>query len=91
MIGNNFLDIMLHQRFTGHQSYVLLCTETTLSNPPVLHFWSEISKIVKSWNNLNSFHLHIGKINKNYDRKYFFGYHDALKIYRAPKLCSVMY
>ena len=21
------------------------------------------------------------KINKNYDRKYFFGYHDALKIY----------
>ena len=26
------------------------------------------------------------KINKNYDRKYFFGYHDALKIYGAPKL-----
>ena len=26
MIGNNFLDIMMHQRFTGYQSYVLLCT-----------------------------------------------------------------
>ena len=33
MIGNHFLDIMIHQRFTGHQSYVLLCPETTLSNP----------------------------------------------------------
>ena len=31
------------------------------------------------------------KINKNYDRKYFFGYHDALKIYGAPKLSTVMY
>ena len=28
------------------------------------------------------------KINRNYDRKYFFGYHDALKIYGAPKLCT---
>ena len=25
---------MMHQRFMGHQSYVLLCTETTLSNHP---------------------------------------------------------
>jgi len=31
------------------------------------------------------------KINKNYDRKYFFGNHDALKIYGAPNLCTVMY
>ena len=30
-------------------------------------------------------------MNKNYERKYFFGYHDALKIYGAPKLCTVMY
>ena len=37
MIGNNFLDIMMHEQFTGHQSYVLLCTETILSNPPVVH------------------------------------------------------
>jgi hypothetical protein len=26
------------------------------------------------------------KINENYDKKYFFGYHEALKIYGAPKL-----
>ena len=32
MIGNNFFDIMMHQRFTGHQSHVLLSTESTLSN-----------------------------------------------------------
>ena len=32
--------------------------------------------------------MHIGKQNKNYDKKYFFGYHDALKIYGAPKLCT---
>ena len=31
------------------------------------------------------------KINKNYGSKYLFGYHDALKIYGAPKLCTVMY
>ena len=31
------------------------------------------------------------KIDKNYNRKYFFGYHDALKIYRAPMLFTVMY
>ena len=37
MVGNNFFDIMMHKRFMGHQSYVLLCTETTISNPPVVH------------------------------------------------------
>ena len=26
------------------------------------------------------------KINENYDKNKFFGYHDALKIYGAPKL-----
>ena len=31
------------------------------------------------------------KINKNYGRKYFFRFYDALKIYGAPKLCTVMY
>jgi hypothetical protein len=31
------------------------------------------------------------KINKNYEKKKKFGYHDhALKIYGAPKLCTVM-
>ena len=28
---------MMHERFMGHQRYVLLCTETTISNPPVVH------------------------------------------------------
>ena len=31
------------------------------------------------------------KINKNYDWKKLFWYHDALKIYGAPKLCTFMY
>ena len=31
------------------------------------------------------------KIDKNYDKKNFFDYHDVLKIYEAPKLCTVMY
>ena len=31
------------------------------------------------------------KINKNYDMKKLFEYHDALKSYGAPKLCTVMY
>ena len=30
------------------------------------------------------------KINENYDKKFFFGYYEALKIYGAPKLCTVM-
>ena len=30
------------------------------------------------------------KINETYDKKYFLGYHEALKIYGAPKLCTVM-
>ena len=36
MIGNFFLILWCISWFTGHQSYVLLCTETTLSNPPVV-------------------------------------------------------
>ena len=30
------------------------------------------------------------KLNKSYDKKQIFGYHDALKICGAPKLCSKM-
>ena len=34
---NHFLTTMISiKRFLGHQSYVLLCTETTVSNPPVV-------------------------------------------------------
>ena len=29
-------------------------------------------------------------INRNYHKKYVFGYHDELKIYGAPKICTVM-
>ena len=37
MIRNNFLAIkMIHYSFLGHQSYVLLFTETNVSNPPVV-------------------------------------------------------
>ena len=32
----------------------------------------------------------VKKINENYDKRYIFGYHDALKIYGVPNLCSVM-
>ena len=47
MVGNNFFDIMMHKRFLGHQSYALLCTETTLSNPPVVHFCVKYQKLSK--------------------------------------------
>ena len=30
------------------------------------------------------------KMNENYDKKKIFGYHDALKIYGASKLCTFM-
>ena len=54
MIGNDFLDIMMHKRFTEHQSYVLLCTETTLSNPPVVHSKSscDVHLLRSLWINL---------------------------------------
>ena len=61
-----------------HQSYVLLCSKIT-SFP--------LSK-VKFFQN-PSCHI-LEKINKNYDKKLIFGYCDALKIYGAPKLCTVM-
>ena len=31
------------------------------------------------------------KMNENHDKKLFFGYHEELKIYGAPKLFTVMY
>jgi hypothetical protein len=30
-------------------------------------------------------------INEKYDKKYLLGSYDALKIYGAPKFCTVMY
>ena len=75
----------------GHQSYVLLCTETTLSNHPGVIFWVKYQKILKVEMILIPFTYILEKIDKNYNRKYFFGYHDALKIYRVPMLFTVMY
>ena len=49
---------------------------------------SVTSSKVKIFQNPFCFKLEI--INKNYHKKYFFGYHDALKIYGATKLCTVM-
>ena len=37
-----------------------------------------------------SFLSHFEKIIENYDKKYIFGNHEALKIYGAPKLYTVM-
>ena len=72
----------------GHQSYVLLCSEIT-SFPPSEGEFSEklgIFSKLKIYQNPFCFKLEI--INKNYHKKFFFGYHDALKIYGAPKLCT---
>jgi hypothetical protein len=74
----------------GHQSYVLLCNKIT-SFPPSEGEFSEklgIFSKVTIFQNPSCYILE--KINKNYDNIFFFGYHDALKIYWAPKLCTVM-
>ena len=75
----------------GHQTYVLLCTETTLSNHPGLIFWVKYQKLLKVEIIEIPFSYILEKIGKNYDRKFFFEYHDALKVYGAPNLCAVMY
>ena len=36
----------------------------------------------------NPSHHILKKTNKNYDKRQIFGYHDASKIYGAPKLCT---
>ena len=38
----------------------------------------------------NHFFYILEKLNKNYDKKQIFGYHDELKIHGASKLCTVM-
>ena len=63
----------------GHQSYVLLCTETALSNPPAVSFWVKYQKLLKVEISEISFTYILEKINKYYDTKKLFEYHDALK------------
>ena len=47
----------------GHQSYVLVHTETTVSNPAVIFVWVKYKKLLKI--------EILEKINKKYDKKYF--------------------
>ena len=68
-----------------HQSYVLLC------NHPEVFFCVKYQKLSKVEIIKIPFCYILQKINENYDRKHFFGYHNSLKIYGAPKLCTVMY
>ena len=75
----------------GHQSYLLLCTETALSNPPAVIFWVKYQKLLKVEIIWIPFTYILEKLNKNYGSKKLFEYHDALKIYGTPKLCTVMY
>ena len=48
----------------GHQSYILLCTETTISNPPVKNQKLSKVEIISI-----PFTYILEKMNKNYDRK----------------------
>ena len=50
----------------------------------------EICNFLKSENFSKSFLSHIGKNKIKFKKIIFFGYHEALKIYGAPKLCTVM-
>ena len=47
-------------------------------------FETTLSEKVKIFQ--KSFCPMLEKINENYDKRYIFGYHDALKIYGVPKL-----
>ena len=55
----------------GHQSYVLLCTETTVSNHPVVFFWVKYKKLLKVEIISIPFSYILEKINKNYDKNIF--------------------
>ena len=50
----------------------------------------EICDSLKSENFSKSFLSHIGKKWNKILEKKIFGYHEALKIYGAPKLCTVI-
>ena len=70
----------------GHQSFVLLCTKFTIL--PSKGKFSEkigIFSKVKNFQDPSCYYT-LEKINENRYKKNFFGYHDAFKIYEAPKL-----
>ena len=56
-------------RLPRHQIHVLLCTETTVSNPPVVFFWVKYQRLSKvEIIQIPFFHI-LEKINENYDKK----------------------
>jgi hypothetical protein len=73
-----------------HQSYVLLCIKITSFPPSEGEFSKKLGIFSKVKKILNPSSPILEKINENYDKNSFFGYHDALKIYGAPKLCTVI-
>ena len=72
----------------GHHIYVLLCSEIIKSGTWLGRFSKKIGTSSKVKFFQNPFCHILETLDKNYHKKYFFGYHDALKIYRASKLCS---
>ena len=82
---------MMYSRFMGHQIYVWLCSKITCFLPSEGEFKENLWIFSKVENFQNPFCFKLEIINQNYYiQKLFFGYHDALKIYGAPKLCTVM-
>ena len=83
---------MMHSRFMGHQIYVLSCSKMTTFPPSEGEFSEKLGIFseVKIFQNPFCRILEIINKNYNYRKKIFFGSHDALKIYGAPKLCTVM-
>jgi hypothetical protein len=73
----------------GHQSYVLFCSKITSFPPSEGEFSEKLGVFSKGKIFQNPSCCILEKINENYD-KFFFGYHDELKIYGALKLCTVM-
>ena len=78
---NKFLDIMMHYRSKGHQSYVLLCSKTTCFPPSEWEFWEKFGTFSKVKIFQNPSYYILEKMNENYD---------ALKIYGAPLALSVL-
>ena len=72
----------------GHQIYVLLCSKITSFLPSEREFSEKLEIFSKAKNFQDPSCPILEKMNENYDKKLFFGYHDALKIYGAPKLCT---
>ena len=69
MIKNNFLAVMKHSRFMGHQSYVLLCSKITSFPPSEGEFSEKLGIFSKVNFFLNPSCPILEKINENYDRK----------------------